>query len=186
MYISERELLKKIILERSLKRGEFLLTSGKTSNIYLDCKNTTLHPEGGYLCARIFYDMILNEGIDIYGVGGMTLGADPIVTAISIISHIEGNPIPAFIVRKEKKGHGTGSWIEGKENIPANSSVALVEDVVTTGGSLIKAIERTREEGFKVVMAMTIVDREEGGEEAIANLGLQLQSIFKLSELLSG
>ncbi len=184
MYISDRELLRTIILEHSLKRGDFTLTSGKKSNVYLDCKNTTLHPEGAYLCGRLFYDMILNEGLDIYGIGGITLGADPIVTSISLISQIEGNPIPAFIIRKEKKGHGTGSWIEGKGNILVNSEVALVEDVVTTGGSLIKAIKRTKEEGFKVVMTMTIVDREEGGDEAILDMGLPLYSIFKMSELL--
>lgn len=112
------------------------------------------------------------------------MGADPLVTAVSVVSFIEGKPIPAFIIRKEAKGHGTGSWIEGKSNIPLGSKVALVEDVVTTGGTLIKAIERTEEEGYKVVQVLTVVDREEGGKKALSNAGYELSSLFTRGDIL--
>ncbi len=181
--MDEKGRLKRIILERSYREGHFKLTSGKISDFYIDCKQTTLSAEGAYLCGRLLYQMISEEK-DIGAVGGMTLGADPLVTAVSIISYLEGSPIPAFIIRKEPKGHGTGSWIEGKGNIPLGRFVALVEDVVTTGGTLIKAIERTHLEGYNVGGVYTVVDREEGGRELLAEHGFELKSIFTRSELI--
>lgn len=179
----ERERLKGIILEKSYRKGTFKLTSGRVSDFYIDCKQTTLWAEGAYLCGRLLY-AYLRDQKDIKGVGGMTLGADPLVTAVSIVSFLEANPIPAFIIRKEPKGHGTGSWIEGKANIAPGSKVALVEDVVTTGGTLIKAIERTELEGYRVKEVLTVVDREEGGRELLAKHGYNLKSIFTKSQLL--
>ena len=179
-----RELLKRILLEKSYKEGTFKLTSGKMSDFYIDCKQTTLSAEGAYLCGRLLYEMI-REDSEITAVGGMTLGADPLVTAVSIVSYLERSPIPAFIIRKEPKGHGTGSWIEGKGNILLGSFVALVEDVVTTGGTLIKAIERTQLEGYKVGAVLAVVDREEGGKQLLAEHGFELKAIFTRSELLS-
>ncbi len=182
--MDEKERLKKILLEKSYREGTFTLTSGKKSDFYIDCKQTTLSAEGAYLCGKLLFDMIQKKQ-DLRAVGGMTLGADPLVTAVSIVSYLEGAPIPAFIIRKEPKGHGTGSWIEGKSNIQAGSFVALVEDVVTTGGTLIKAIERTQLEGYKVGGVFALVDRQEGGSELLAEHGFNLVSIFTREELLS-
>ncbi len=181
---SDRDTLRRIILERSYREGRFRLTSGKMSNFYIDCKQTTLSAEGAYLCGKLFWEMIGKIG-GISAVGGMTLGADPLVTAVSIVSYLEKAPIPAFIIRKEPKGHGTGSWIEGKSNISKGALVALVEDVVTTGGTLVKAIDRTRQEGFEVGAVLTVVDREEGGAEMLREKGFELMPIFRRRELIS-
>jgi orotate phosphoribosyltransferase len=116
----------------------------------------------------------------------MTLGADPLVTAVSIVSHLEKAPIPAFIVRKEAKGHGTGNYIEGLKNMPPGCTVALIEDVVTTGGTLIKVIERVEAQGFKVGLVATVVDRQEGGREELARAGYRLKAIFTREQLLAG
>jgi orotate phosphoribosyltransferase len=118
------------------------------------------------------------------GVGGMTLGADPLVTAVSLVSFLEKAPIPAFIVRKEAKGHGTGNYIEGKNNLVPGGAVALVEDVVTTGGTLLKVIQRVEDEGFKVGLVVTVVDRQEGGAETLAAAGYPLRAIFTREQLI--
>ncbi|HEB68499.1 MAG TPA: orotate phosphoribosyltransferase, partial [Desulfobulbus sp.] len=120
----------------------------------------------------------------ISAVGGMTLGADPLVTAVSLVSYLEKQPIPAFIVRKEAKGHGTGNFLEGKSNLKPGCRVALVEDVVTTGGTLIQVIERVENEGFKVGLVATVVDREEGGAQALAGHGYPLKAIFTRTQLI--
>ena len=138
----------------------------------------------GYLCGRLLFELIKQAPEEIGGVGGMTLGADPLVTAVSIVSHLDDNPIPAFIVRKEAKGHGTGNFIEGKKNLPPGCYVALVEDVVTTGGTLLKVIERVENEGFKVGVVVTVVDRQEGGAEALAERGYPLKAIFTRRQLI--
>ncbi len=182
--MDERQRLKEILLEKSYREGTFTLTSGKKSDFYIDCKQTTLSAEGAYLCGKLLFGLIRKEP-DLRAVGGMTLGADPLVTAVSVVSFLEGAPIPAFIIRKEPKGHGTGSWIEGKSNIPAGSFVALVEDVVTTGGTLIKAIERTQLEGYKVGGVFALVDREEGGSELLSQHSFKLVSLFTRTQLLS-
>lgn len=179
----ERKRLKELLLEKSYREGTFTLTSGKTSDFYIDGKQTTLDAEGGYLCGRQLFELIKNAPEKISSVGGMTLGADPLVTAVSIVSHLEGSPIPAFIVRKEAKGHGTGNYLEGKSNLKPGGYVALVEDVVTTGGTLVKVIKRVENEGFKVGLIVTVVDREEGGAEVLAQAGYPLQSIFTRTEL---
>ena len=176
--------LRQLLFILSYRKGSFRLTSGKESDFYIDCKQTTLSAEGAYLCGRLLYHHIEQHNTHISGVGGMTLGADPLVTAVSIVSFVEGDPIPAFIIRKERKDHGTGSWIEGLLNIPPGSSVVLVEDVVTTGGTLIKAIKRTEEEGCKVTLVLTIVDREEGGKEALQAIGHKLIPLFTRKDIL--
>ncbi|MDH3348569.1 MAG: orotate phosphoribosyltransferase [Desulfobulbaceae bacterium] len=183
--MNEKERLKQILQEKSYREGTFTLTSGKTSDFYIDGKQTTLLAEGAYLCGRMLFDIIKNFPEKIAAVGGMTLGADPLVTATSLVSHLEKEPIPAFIVRKEAKGHGTGNYIEGKNNLAPGCLVALVEDVVTTGGTLIKVIERVESEGFKVGLVATIIDRQEGGAEALAKLGYPLHTVFSREELKS-
>lgn len=180
-----RQRLKEILLEKSYREGKFKLSSGKESDFYIDGKQTTLSAEGAYLCGKLFYEMIKKHTEPIEAVGGMTLGADPLVTATSIVSYLEDHPIPAFIVRKESKKHGTGKYIEGQKNIPPGGTVALVEDVVTTGGTLLKVIERVESQGYRVGLIINVVDRQEGGAEKLAEKGYKLESIFTRQELLS-
>lgn len=183
--MNDRQRLKEILLEKSYRQGSFTLTSGKTSDFYIDGKQTTLSAEGAYLCGKLILEMILKQQDPIQAVGGMTLGADPLVTAVSLVSFLEKHPIPAFIVRKEAKGHGTGNYIEGLKNMPAGCRVALLEDVVTTGGTLLKVIERVESQGFKVGLVVTVVERQEGGTKTLADAGYPLESIFTREELLS-
>lgn len=183
--MDERTRLKKILIDQSYRHGTFTLTSGKTSDFYIDGKQTTLHAEGAYLCGKLLFELIKVEQQPIEAVGGMTLGADPLVSAVSIVSFIEQAPIPAFIVRKEAKGHGTGNYIEGLKNLPEGCRVALVEDVVTTGGTLLKVIERVESAGFTVGLVTTIVDRQEGGAETLAAQGYPLKSLFTRESLLN-
>jgi orotate phosphoribosyltransferase len=184
MQNDERNRLKAIIREKSWRRGTFTLTSGRTSDFYIDGKQTTLSAEGAYLCGKLLYELIAAEKQTVTAVGGMTLGADPLVTAVAIASYLAGKPIPAFIVRKEAKGHGTANFIEGLNNIPAGGLVALVEDVVTTGGTLLKVIERVQAAGLKTGLLVTIVDRQEGGAEALDAAGVPLKALFTRPELM--
>lgn len=183
--MDDRQRLKEILLEKSYRQGTFKLSSGKESDFYIDGKQTTLSAEGGYLCGKLIFEIIKSHPTPITAVGGMTLGADPLVTAASIVSHLEKTPIPAFIVRKESKGHGTGQYIEGLSNLQPGSAVALIEDVVTTGGTLIKVIERVEAQGFQVGLIITVVDRQEGGAEALSAAGYPMKAIFTRAELLS-
>ena len=177
--------LKELLLQKSYREGRIKLSSGRESDFYIDGKQTTLDAEGAFLCGSLLYGLINREGQSIGGVGGMTLGADPLVTAVSIVSYLEGNPIPAFIVRKEPKSHGTENYIEGRENLEAGASVALLEDVVTTGGTLLQVIERVKTQGLKVGLVATVVDRQEGGAEALAAEGFTLISVFTREQLLA-
>jgi len=182
--MSERERLKKIIIELSYEKRNVVLASGRASDFYFDGKQTTLHPEGGYLTGKLFFESIKDvEGVE--GVGGLTLGADPIATATSMVSFLEGKPIPGFIIRKEPKGHGTGAWLEGRKNLKPGARVVIVEDVVTSGGSSIKAIKRAEEEGLVVLGVVTLVDREEGGRENIEKEGYWMKSIFTKAQILA-
>jgi len=182
--MTEKERLKKIIIELSYEKRNVTLASGRQSDFYFDGKQTTLHPEGGYLTGKLFFEAIKDvEGVE--GVGGLTLGADPIATATSVVSFLEGKPVPGFIIRKEPKGHGTGAWLEGRKNLKPGSRVVIVEDVVTSGGSSLKAIKRAEEEGLKVLGVVTLVDREEGGRENIEAEGYWLKSIFTKAEILA-
>ena len=173
-----REKLFNLLNEKAYRKGKFILTSGKESDFYIDCRPVTLHSEGAYLVGKLLFERLRSSTGEIQGVGGMTLGADPIATAVSLISYIEGKPLHAFLIRKEPKKHGRGLWIEGIQNLPEGTEVAIVEDVVTTGGSTIKAIERAVEEGLKVARVMAIVDRDEGGKESLKNYGYELESLF--------
>jgi len=176
-----KDRLAQIILEKSYKEGDFVLTSGRKSDYYFDCKPTALHPEGSYLIGNLFCGML--EGIDVQGVGGMTLGADPLVSAVTVVSHIKGRPLPGFIVRKQSKGHGTNQFLEGLANFAPGDKVAMLEDVVTTGGTLIKACERVKDAGLQIVAVLAVLDRQEGGRENLADAGYQLKSIFTRADL---
>ena len=180
-----RQKLKELLLKKSYREGRVKLSSGKESDFYIDGKQTTLDAEGAYLCGKLLYDLICSSEERIGAVGGMTLGADPLVTAVSIVSYLEGESLPAFIVRKEPKSHGTENYIEGKDNLPEGARVALLEDVVTTGGTLLQVIDRVKSQGFEVGLVATIVDRQEGGSEALAAQGYKLLAVFSREELLA-
>jgi len=175
--------LKAIIKEMSYEEREVTLASGRKSNFYFDGKQTTLHAKGGLLVGKAFYDEVKQFEGPIHGVGGLTMGADPIATATSIAAHLAGDDMHAFIIRKEPKGHGTGQWLEGRKNLPPGSRVVIVEDVTTTGGSSMQAVERAREEGLEVVGIVTLVDREEGARDNIEGEGVALRAVFTRTEV---
>jgi orotate phosphoribosyltransferase len=179
-----RERLLDLLKKKAYTQGKVILTSGKESDFYIDCRPVTLHPEGAYLVGKLLYERLQDSQEIVQGVGGMTMGADPIATAVSLTSFLEGRPVPAFIIRKEPKRHGRGLWIEGISNLPEGTAVAIVEDVVTTGGSTIRAIERAKEEGLKVVKVLALVDREEGGRDNLKKLGYKLESLFTRKDFL--
>ncbi len=181
--MSIKEELKTIIRELSYEEREVTLASGRRSNFYFDGKQTTLHSRGGLLVGQAFWEEVKQFGETIDGVGGLTLGADPIATATSIAAQLDGVNVHAFIIRKEPKGHGTGQWLEGRKNLPPGSKVVIVEDVTTTGASSMKAVERAKEEGLEVVGIVTLVDREEGAREAIEGAGQVLRTVFTKSEV---
>lgn len=174
--------LAKLLMEKSYIEKEVTLTSGRKSNYYFDCKQTALHPEGAWLIARCFLDMLRDA--DVRGVGGMTLGADPLVSSVAVLSHIENMPLPAFIIRKEAKGHGTRQYLEGLSNFTTGDRVALLEDVVTTGGTLIKSCQRVVDAGLEIGMVLCVLDREEGGRENLKEAGYDLRAVFTRAELL--
>lgn len=174
-----REKLLKAVREKAYRTGDFTLASGKKSDYYIDCKEVTLDGEGSLLVGRAIFELI--KEWDISAVGGMELGSVPISTAVSIVSAIEGAPIFNFIVRKEAKGHGTGKRLEGK--IGPGDRVAVVEDVVSTGGSSLKAIDAIEEAGAVIVGLISIVDREMGGAEVFKNRGINYTPIFTISEI---
>jgi len=159
--------LRDILRRKSLRTGDFTLSSGKKSSYYLDCRTTTLDPRGALLIARLILDNLKKQNIQADAIGGLTIGADPIATAVALVSGLEGRPIPAFIVRKETKSHGTQKFIEGYDGKPG-ARVIVVDDVCTTGDSILKAAERAEQAGYEVVAALCVVDREEGGTELIA------------------
>jgi len=171
--------LLKMLKENAYKKGEFTLSSGKTSDHYVNCKPVTLTGRGLTLAS-----MMLLEHVDTKVVAGMTLGADPLVSGVAVCSALDMRLVDALIVRKEAKGHGTKAWIEGRE-FPEGTKVTVLEDVVTTGGSAIKAATRLRDVGYKVERVVTIVDRQEDGEasEFMESAGLELKSLYTLKEL---
>jgi len=180
---ADKRRLAKLLFERSYEARKVTLASGKQSDFYLDCKQTTLHPEGLYLAARCFLELVRKGSKRPRAAGGPTLGSDPIAAAMAVVSHLEGDPLPAFIIRKEPKGHGTRAWVEGAKYLENGTPVAIVEDVVTTGGSSIKAAEKAKEAGLDVVKIVCLVDREEGGEQAIRAAGYDFDRILTVTEV---
>ena len=168
-----------LLEKEALKRGKFILSSGKESNYYLDGRVITLTPEGAYLVASIILKMVKDNNID--AIGGPTLGADPIVGALAALSHINKFPIKTFIVRKQVKEHGTQRQVEGPA-LKKGSRVILVDDVATTGKALIEAKEVMDRLGVEVEYALVIVDRQEGAKENLSKIGLKLNSILKIED----
>jgi orotate phosphoribosyltransferase len=176
--------LAEIIIEKSFKYRDnppFTLASGKTSNYYFNCKPTTLDPEGMNLIGQIVFDMLASS--DVTAAGGLTLGADPIANALSVISFQRGRPIKSFVVRKDVKDHGTRSAVEG--NVSKGEKVVIIDDVITTGGSTITAIEKAREAGLVVERVIALIDREEGGRENIQALVDRVDSVLTRTEVMS-
>jgi orotate phosphoribosyltransferase len=175
---ADRARLLELLTQRSFERRKVVLSSGRESDFYIDCKRTALTAEGHVLIGRLLYREVRAKSPEAKGVGGLTLGADPLASAVSLTSWLEGHPLQAFIVRKEPKGHGTGQWIEGLSALGPGAPVAILEDVVTSGASTLKAIERAEQEGLKVSGAFALVDRLEGGREAIEAKGQRLTTLF--------
>lgn len=177
--MNDRERLLEMLMEKSLEVRPVTLSSGRMSDYYIDCKRVTLSPEGAYLTGKLMLEMI---GPDVSAIGGLTLGADPIVASISLLSHLEGRGLSALIVRKEPKKHGTMSYVEGP-TLEKGTKVAVVEDVVTSGASLLKAIDRIAAAGYKPVQALAILDRQEGGREALEDRGFNLEALYTREDL---
>ena len=176
-----REEVLELLKSDAYKKGEYTLASGRKSEHYVNCKPVTLTARGLTLVSLMFLEFIEKES---KAVAGLTLGADPLVSGVAVVSALEHRMFDALIVRKEAKGHGTGAWIEGK--LPSEGSrVTILEDVVTTGGSSIKAVEKLRDAGYVVERVVAIVNRQEGTEadDAMKKAGLELFSIFSLEEL---
>lgn len=174
-----RQALLDLLCEVAYKEGDFTLSSGKKSDYYINGKQVTLHAEGGLMVARLLLNML---PAGTMGVGGLTLGADPMVSAISIVGAYENKPVTPLIIRKEAKGHGTRAYIEGP-TLPEGSAIAIIEDVVTTGASALKAVERLRDAGYVVKDIFALVDRQQGGEELYAKEGLNFKPIFTIEEV---
>lgn len=162
-----RARLLELLRRLSYEQREVVLASGQRSNFYIDCKQTVLTAEGHFLVGWLLGRVIAERAPRVEAIGGLTMGADPLASAVSTMSYLAGRPLHAFYVRKEPKGHGTGQWLEGAKGLRPGMAVAILEDVVTTGGSALKAIARAREFGLDVALVIGLVDREEGGREAL-------------------
>ena len=183
--ITDRNRLMEILREKSLKLGCFTLVSGQTSRYYLDSKFTTLDPEGAYLTARLILQELRRRDVKADAIGGLTLGADPIVSAVAAVSHVHPELyglLRAFIIRKEPMKHGTQRFIEGFEPA-AGTPVVIIDDVATTGGSTLRAIRGAEEAGMRVVAVLALVDREQGAQETLKDY--PFSALFTARELLS-
>lgn len=180
---SRREALLDLLATRSTRRGSFVLSSGKTSNVYVDARLTTMSPEGLVLIGELGVAELAREFGTVDSVGGLTLGADPIAYAIAFHSAASASPIRAFTVRKEAKAHGTGKLVEGP--FRQGDRVVVIEDVITTGGSALRAVAALREVDAQVLGVLALVDREEGGREALEAERLRVVALTTATEILS-
>jgi orotate phosphoribosyltransferase len=181
--MTKHDELVNLLATRSARLGEFTLASGARSNLYIDARMTAMSPEGLALIGPLGIGEITSAGWTPDSVGGLTLGADPVSYAIAYASALAGKPIRAFTVRKEAKTHGTGKLIEGP--FLQSDRVVVIEDVVTTGGSALKAIEAVRNAGATIIGVLALVDREEGGRERIEAAGYHVRSLAKASEIVA-
>jgi orotate phosphoribosyltransferase len=174
-------MLRRLLLERSVKQGSFLLASGQRSSYYIDCRLTTMSAEGLALIGRMGWEAIQAAGWRPDGVGGLTMGADPVAYAIAAASHHTAIPMDAFSVRKEPKDHGTGRLIEG--NFKPGDAVVVVEDVITSGGSARRALTALEQAGGRVLGVFAVVDREEGGKAALESEGRKVVALTTAADL---
>ena len=183
---ASRARLSEIIRKRSFGRGEITLASGRKSDFYFNLKPTMLDPEGAALLAEVTFEALRDDNLDY--IGGLEMGAVPLAGAIAQWSWLKGHPIAAFFVRKKPKEHGAKLAVEGlaKGETLQGKRIVIVEDVTTTGGSALKAVEAVREAGGEIVLVLTMVDREEGAAETFAQAGLPFRSLYRASEFLGG
>jgi len=174
-----RQKLLDLFCQFAYQEGDFILSSGQSSSYYINGKPVTLHPEGSLAIGRILLSLVPS---DTHAVAGLTLGADPIVSAVSIVSALENRPIPALIVRKEAKGHGTQAYIEGP-SLSLGANIVVLEDVVTTGRSAMKAVERLRDAGYTVNRVISLIDRLQGGAEFYQSVGLEFEAVFTIEDI---
>jgi orotate phosphoribosyltransferase len=174
-----RQVLLDLIVKNAYVEGDFTLSSGAKSSYYINCKPVTLSAPGALALGRLLLPKLSS---DTAAVAGLTLGADPMVSAVSIVSAYENQPIPALIIRKKPKGHGTKAYIEGP-SLEEGSKVVVLEDVVTTGGSALTAVERLRDAGYEVTQILALVDREQGGTELYQTQGIEFKALFSIQEI---
>ena len=174
-----RRNLLSLLTEFAYQEGDFTLSSGVKSSYYINCKQVTLRADGALTIGRLLFSLLPE---DTQAVAGLTLGADPLVSAVSVVSAYCNKPIPALIIRKEPKGHGTKAYIEGP-TLATGAKVVVLEDVVTTGRSAMLAVERLQAAGYRVEQIMALVDRQQGGKELYQSKGLKFQSLFSIQEL---
>ena len=180
--MTQRERLRDLLRERSVRRGDFVLASGARSSYYVDCRITATAAEGQVLIGALGFELLRGSGLQPDVVGGLTMGADPVSYAIAHASWGSDRPVDAFTVRKQPKEHGTGKRIEG--NFSAGQRAVVIEDVITSGGSALQACDAVEAEGGAVVGVLALIDREAGGREAIEARGYPVFSVFTISELL--
>jgi orotate phosphoribosyltransferase len=181
--MDSRSRLIDLLATRSARRGSFTLASGRQSDLYIDCRPTTMHPEGLAAIGPLGLAAISARGWAASSIGGLTLGADPVSYAIAYASQLAGTPVRAFTVRKEAKSHGTGKVIEGA--FESGDFVVVVEDVITTGGSALRAVDAVRAAGATVLGVLAVVDREEGGRGAIEAQGLAVAALVTAAEIVA-
>jgi len=176
---ARRDHLLQLLAQRAYRHGSFTLASGRQSDHYVNCKPVSLSGVGLALLGSDLLELVEPEAV---AVAGLTLGADPLVSAVALQAALAGRSLDALIVRKEAKGHGTGAWLEGPLPEPG-AAITVLEDVVTTGGSSLKAVTQLRQAGYTVNRVVTIVDRQEGGLDAMTSAGLELRSLYLLEEV---
>jgi orotate phosphoribosyltransferase len=174
-----RQDLLDLIVKYAYREGDFILSSGARSSYYINCKEVTLRAEGALIIGRLILEALPS---DIDAVAGLTLGADPIVSAVSVVSALSERPIPALIIRKQAKGHGTQAYIEGP-SLHEGAKIVVLKDVVTTGKSALQAVERLQAAGYQVSEIITLVDRKQGGRELYQSQDLKFQALFTIEEL---
>ncbi len=175
--------LRELLIEKSIKYSDtpvFKLASGRMSDFYVDCRKVTHNAEGTYLIGNMVFDLI--QALPVQAIGGLTMGADPIAAAVAYTAFLNKRAINSFVIRKERKEHGLKKLVEG--DVQSGDRVVIVDDVITTGGSTIRAIEAARDEGLEVVKAVVLVDREEGGREEIIKYISSVEALFTKTELM--
>lgn len=174
-----RHQLLDLFTQLAYQEGDFVLSSGLRSSYYVNKMQVTLHPQGALAVGRLLFPLL---PVDTQAVAGLTMGADPIVTAVSVVSVYENRPLPALIIRKEAKGYGTRAYIEGP-TLPEGAKVVVLEDVVTTGQSALKAVDRLKDAGYTVDQVIALIDRKQGGAELYQSAGLKFEALFSIEEI---
>jgi orotate phosphoribosyltransferase len=174
-----RQFLLDLLVKYAYVEGDFVLSSGASSSYYINCKQVTLRAEGALVLGRLLFQLLPEDTV---AVAGLTLGADPMVSAVSVVSVWEDKPLDALIIRKKPKGHGTQAYIEGPSLSPG-AKVVVLEDVVTTGGSALTAVERLQAVGYQVEQIIALVDREQGGSELYKSKGIEFKALFSIREI---